>query len=49
MLAATPIHLVVVGNLRVSHVQYSGIADSHTIGIAPDVLKNLTDSLGRRL
>ena len=49
MLAATSVILVVIGNLSVIHIQNPGISDSHTIGIAPDVLKNLVDSLGRGL
>ncbi len=49
MFPAFPVILVVVGNLRVGHILYSGIGDGHTIGIASDVFKNLIDSLGRGL
>ena len=49
MFAAASIVLVIVGNCVVSHVQYSGICNGHTIGIASDVFKNLADSLYGRL
>ena len=49
MLSTLLVHLVVIGNLRVGHVLYSGIGDGHAVGIAPDVFEHLTDSLSRRL
>ena len=49
MLAATSVVFVIVGDSVISHVQYPGICNGHTIGITSDVFKNLADSLGRRL
>lgn len=49
MLATLLVHFVVIGDLRVGHVQNSGICDGHAVGIAPDVLEHLSDSLGRGL
>ena len=31
--------LVIEGNMRVSDIQYSGIGDSHAVGVAPDVFE----------
>ena len=49
VLATLLVHFVVIGDLRVGHVQNSGICDGHAVGIAPDVFEHLSDSLGRRL
>ena len=49
MLAEFPVILVIIENLRISHVQNSRISDGHAIGIAPDVLEHLTDAFGRWL
>ena len=49
MLAATFVILVVIGYGFVSHVQNPGVGDGHTIGIPPDVFKDLIDSFCRRL
>lgn len=49
VLATLLVHFVVIGDLRVGHVQNSGICDGHAVGIAPDVFEHLTDSLSRRL
>ena len=49
MLAATSVVLVIVGDSVISHVQYPGVGDSHTISVPPDVLEYLVDSLGGRL
>ena len=49
MLSAISIVLVIVRDSAISHVQYPGIGNGHTIGIASDVFQDLTDSLGRRL
>ena len=43
------VHLVVIGDTSVSHIQYPGVGDGHSIGIAPDVLEHLADTLGGRL
>ena len=48
MLTATLVLLVVVRDMRVSNVKYSGIGDGDAISIASDVFKNKIDSLGRR-
>ena len=48
MLPAFPVHLVIVGDLRVGHVEDPGVSDGHPVGIAANVLKDLVDSLGRR-
>ena len=49
MLSTLLVHFVVIGDLRVGHVLYPGISDGHAVGIAPDVLEHLSDSLGRWL
>ena len=49
VLPITSVILVIEGNMRVSDIQYPGICDSYTKGIAPDVFKNLADSLCGRL
>lgn len=49
MLAATFVILVVIGYGFFSHVQNPGVGDGHTIGIPPDVFKDLIDSFCRRL
>ena len=49
MFAAFPVIFVVVGNLRVGHILYSGIGDGNPISIASDVFKHLIDSVGRGL
>ena len=48
MLTALLVHLVVVGDSPIGHIEYSGVCDSHAVGISPDVFEHLTDSLGRR-
>lgn len=49
MLAALLIYLVVIRDMSVCNIEYPGIGDGHAIGIAPDVLEHLSDSLGRGL
>ena len=49
MLAALLVYLVVIRDMSVSNIEYSGISDGHAVGIAPDVLEHLSDSLGRGL
>ena len=49
MLAALLVHLVIIRDMSVCNIEYPGIGDGHAIGIAPDVLEHLSDSLGRRL
>ena len=49
MFASFPVILVIVQDFGVGHIQDSGIGYGHTVGIAPDVLEHLSDSLGRRL
>ena len=49
MFPAFPVHLVIIGNLRVGHVEDPGVSDGHPVGIAANVLKDLVDSLGRGL
>ena len=49
MLAAFLVHLVVIRDMSVCNIEYPGIGDGHAIGIAPDVLEHLSDSLGRGL
>ena len=49
VLPTTSVILVIEGNMRVSDIQYPGICNGHTIGIASDVFKNLADSLCGRL
>ena len=49
MLTTLLVHLVVVGDSPTGNIEYPGVGDSHTIGIATDILEHLTDSLGRRL
>ena len=49
MLAALLIYLVVIRDMSVSNIEYPGISDGHAVGIAPDVLEHLSDSLGRGL
>lgn len=49
VLAPLFVHLVVIGDMSVCNIEYSGIGDGHAIGIAPDVLEHLTDAFGRWL
>ena len=49
VLPTTSVILVIEGNMRVCDIQYPGIGDSHTIGIASDVFEHLIHPLGRRL
>ena len=49
MLAALLVYLVVIRDMSVSNIEYPGISDGHAVGIAPDVLEHLSDSLGRGL
>lgn len=49
MLAALLVYLVVIRDMSVCNIEYSGIGDSHAVGIAPDVFEHLTDFLSRRL
>ena len=49
VLAPLFVHLVVIGDMSVSNIEYPGISDGHAVGIAPDVLEHLSDSLGRGL
>ena len=49
MLTALFVHLVVVGDSPIGNIEYPGVSDSHSIGIAPDVFEHLSDSFGRGL
>ena len=49
MLASLLVHFVIIRDMSVCNIEYSGIGDSHAVGIAPDVFEHLSDSLGRRL
>ena len=49
VLSTLLVHLVIIRDMSVCNIEYSGIGDGHTIGIAPDVLEHLSDSLGRGL
>ena len=49
MLAALLVYLVVIRDMSVSNIEYPGISNGHAVGIAPDVLEHLSDSLGRGL
>jgi len=49
ILAALLVHLVIIRDMSVCNIEYPGIGDGHAIGIAPDVLEHLSDSLGRGL
>ena len=49
MLASLLVHFVIIRDMSVCNIEYPGISDGHTIGIAPDVFEHLSDSLGRRL
>ena len=49
MLAALLVYLVVIRDMSVSNIEYPGISNGHAVGIAPDVLEHLSDSLGRWL
>ena len=49
VLSTLLVHLVIIRDMSVCNIEYSGIGDGHAIGIAPDVLEHLSDSLGRGL
>ena len=49
MLAALFVHLVVVGDSPVCDIEYPGVGDGHTVGIAPDVFEDLTHTICRGL
>ncbi len=49
MLAAFPVHLIVIGNPVIMNIQNPGIGYGHAISIASDILKHHSDSFGRRL
>ena len=48
MLTSLSVILVVIGYFIIRDFQYSGVGDSHSVGIAGDILEHLTDSLCRR-
>ena len=49
MFTALLVYLVVVGDSPIVNIKYSGIGDSHTVGISSDVFEHLTDTLCRWL
>ena len=49
VLSTLLVHLVIIRDMSVCNIEYPGIGDGHAIGIAPDVLEHLSDSLGRGL
>ena len=48
MLTSLSVILVVIGYFIIRDLQYPGVGDSHSVGIAGDILEHLTDSLCRR-
>jgi len=48
MLPAFPVHLVIIGNLRVGHVEDPGVSDGHPVGIAANVFEDLSNAFGWR-
>ena len=48
MFSATLVLLVVIGDLFVGQIHYSGIGDGHTKDIAGNILKDQIDTFGRR-
>ena len=43
-----PVHLVIIGNLRVGHVEDPGVSDGHPVGIAANVFEDLSNAFGWR-
>ena len=49
VLAGLLVHLVVVEDSPLGDIEYPGVGDCHTVGIAPDVFEHLADAFGRGL